>query len=244
MYTNTNDMKHRCPDCYTTMPTKKIFDLHTTMCKFIHTSSYEHTIDKYYTDMELPSQEAMAHYLFHLTHKYQELEQKMAKLQKCVIPQRRKTIQEYLEQLAPPTQPFQEWLQQIKITDEALEILFKTDLKTAIKHVLDPFLFEIPLRAFSQKPNTFYLYDKQQEWHLMTSDEFSKMIDKIEHKFLRKYTTWATENSEELSKTQQAQERNIIYMSKVNGVKQSPRAPDIKKWLYSKIAVSLTQVTV
>jgi len=244
MYTNTTEMKHRCPDCYTTMPTKKIFDLHTTMCKFIHTSGYEHSIDKYYTDMELPSQEAMAHYLFHLTHKYQELEQKMAKLQKCVIPQRRRTIQEYLEQLAPPTYTFQEWLQKIEITEEALELLFKTELRTAIKHVIDPLLTEIPLLAFSQKPNTFYLYDKQQEWHLMTTEEFSKMVEKIEHKFLRKYTCWANEHSEELGKTQQAQERNIMYMAKVNGVRQQPRAPDIKKWLYSKIAVSLTQVTV
>jgi len=245
-----NEMKthpHRCSNCYTTLPTKKIFDLHTTMCKFIHTSAHEHSIDRYYTEMELPSQEAMAHYLFHLTHKYKELEEKMAKLQQFVIPQRRKTIQEYLEQLPQPHQSFKEWIQQIEITDEALELLFKTELKTAIKNVLDPLIASLehpPFRAFTQKPNTFYLYDKEQEWRLMTTEEFIKTIEKIEHKFLRKYSSWVNEHRDELHATQQAEEKNIIYMAKVNGVKQTPRAPEIKKWWYSKIAVSLTKYTV
>jgi hypothetical protein len=185
--------------------------------------------------MELPSQEAMVHYLFHLTHKYQELEQKMAKLQQSMFPYRRKTIQEILEQLPTPSSPFSQWWQSIEITDDVLEMLFKSDLKTGIKQILEPLLTDltqIPIRAFSQKPNTFYLYDNE-KWSQMTSEEFSKYIHNLEHKFLKKYMVWVNEHREELQATPQGEEKKVRYMAKVNGLKQPPRAPEIKKWLFA-----------
>jgi len=250
MYTTEmRTTQHRCPNCYTTCPTQKIFNLHTTMCKFIHTSSYEHSIDKYYTNIELPSQESMIHYLFHLTHKYQELEQKMTKLQQSIIPLRKKQIGEYLKQLPAPDQSYFDWIQTIEITDEALETVFKHDLKTAIKNVLESILSkpqdeQLPISAFSQKPNTFYLYDNTKEWRQMSADEFVKCIEKIEHKFLRKYASWVTEHYDELHVSQQAEEKKMVYMAKVNGVKQPNRISELKKWLYSMLAVQLQKYIV
>ena len=249
MYTTTEmrtPAQYRCSQCYTNCPTQKIFQLHTTMCKFIHTSSYERTIDQFYTKMEVPSQEAMAQYIFHLTHKYQELEDKLNKLQHSVIQTRRKSINEYLEQLSPPDQCFSEWASSIEIPDNALDILFKTDLKSGTRFVIDT-LFEDkdpPIRAFSQKQNTFYLYDKTSEWRAMTGEEFTKWIEKIEHKFLKKFNNWIKENQDEMYTTPQGQDKIVCYMAKVNGMKQPNRVSDIKKWLYSKIAVSLKQVVV
>jgi hypothetical protein len=77
----------------------------------------------------------------------------------------------------------------------------------------------------------------------MTAPEFMKLIEKIQHKFLRKYMLWANEHREELA----AEDRSIFCMAKVNGIKQGTieaRSSDIKKWLFSKIAVSLKQVVV
>ena len=249
MYSNTEmrtQLQYRCAQCYTNCPTKKIFDLHTSMCKFIHTSSYEHSIDKFYSKIEIPSQEAMAQYIFQLTHKYQELEDKVNKLQQAVILTRRKSINEFLEQLSPPDNSFPEWASSIEIPDDVLDILFKTDLKSATRFLIET-LFEDtdpPLRAFSQKPNTFYLYDKASEWRAMTGEEFTKWIEKIEHKFLKQFNKWAKENQEEIYSTPQGQDKIVSYMAKVNGIKQPNRVSDIKKWLYSKIAVSLKQVVV
>ena len=182
----------KCPHCRTTFPTKTILKHHTGICNFIHTSAYEHSIDRYYNPLEVPSPESMVHYLIHLTTKYQELEQRFTKLQASIITTRRKTIQEYLEQLSPPEKTFAEWSNSLEITQSALETVFQNDLKSGIQQVLDIPRENIPIRAFSQKPNIFYLYDTEAEWRQMSADEFTSFINKIERKFLSLNWRYAT----------------------------------------------------
>jgi hypothetical protein len=251
MYSIEEDMRahYKCGRCYTSCPTQKIYDLHMAMCKFIHNSQYENSIDRYYTDMETPTPTAQFQYIIHLTQKVQDLEQKMAKLQQSVLPLCRRQVGEYLESLPPPPKSFQDWIPAIEVSTESLEEILKHDLKTGVKHTLESIMddSDSPIRAFTQKPNKFYLYDKEAEWRLMTAEEFVKFIGRLEHKFLRKYMEWTIDHSDDLTQTLHGEEKSILYMAKVNGVKQGSlenRASDIKKWLFSKIAVSLKQVVV
>jgi len=234
----------KCQHCRTAFPTKSILKHHTGICQFIHTSAYDHSIDRYYNQLEIPTQESMVHYLFHLTTKYQELEQKFAKLQASIITTRRKTIQEYLEQLAPPTQTFVEWSTSLEITQEALETVFRNDLKSGIQQVLDIPLSNLPIRAFSQKPNIFYLFDTEAEWRQMSADEFVKFVNKIERKLQRKYEEWAQEHRQENHVSEKAQNEAMSKMAKVHGFHERPRAPFIKKWLYTQMAVSIKQYVI
>jgi hypothetical protein len=154
------------------------------------------------------------------------------------------TIQEYLEQLAPPTQTFAEWSTSLEIKKEALEAVFQNDLKSGIQYVLDIPLSDLPLRAFSQKPNIFYLYDTDSEWRQMSSDEFTKFVNKIERKIQRKYEEWAQEYKQENNVSEKAQNESMARMAKVHGFGERPRAPFIKKWLYTQMAVSIKQYVV
>ena len=234
----------KCPHCRTSFPTKSILKHHTGICNFIHTSAYEHTIDRYYNPLELPSQESMVHYMIHLTTKYQELEQKFAKLQSSIITTRRKTIQEYLEQLTPPDKTFTEWTNSIEITQNALEIVFQNDLKSGIQQVLDIPTSNLPIRAFSQKPNIFYLYDTDSEWRQMNADEFTKFVNKLERKIQRKHEEWVQEHRRENNTSEKAQNEAMAKMAKVHGFGERPRAPFIKKWLYTQLAVSIKQYVI
>lgn len=234
----------KCPHCRTSFPTKSILKHHTGICNFIHTSAYEHTIDRYYNPLELPSQESMVHYMIHLTTKYQELEQKFAKLQSSIITTRRKTIQEYLEQLTPPDKTFAEWTNSIEITQNTLEIVFQNDLKSGIQQVLDIPTSNLPIRAFSQKPNIFYLYDTDSEWRQMNADEFTKFVNKLERKIQRKHEEWVQEHRRENNTSEKAQNEAMAKMAKVHGFGERPRAPFIKKWLYTQLAVSIKQYVI
>ena len=252
MYSTEEDMRthsasYKCSRCYTTCPTNKIYELHTTMCKFIHNSQYENSIDRYYTEMETPSQTAQFQYIIHLTQKLEDMEKKIAKLQQSVLPLCRKQVGEYLETLPVPAKSFQEWSQSISISTDHLERVLKTELKTGVKNILEDIVEDGPIRAFTQKPNKFYLYDNEGDWRLMTSEEFVKFIGRLEHKCLRKYMEWAMEHQAELTDSPQGEELGMLYMAKLNGVKQGSveqRAGEVKKWLFSKIAVSLKQVVV
>jgi len=256
MYTTDEDYmrtNYKCANCCASCPNKYTFDLHKVMCNIIHKSQYENSLDKFFSQSSTPSPEAQFHYIFHLNKKVEELENKMAKLQKTIVPLCRRQVSEYLETLEPPEKIYSEWLQSIEISDEVLEHILKTDLKTGIKQLFEDIFpnesveNNSPIRAFTQKPNIFYLYDTNAEWRKMTTEEFTKFIGRVEHKCLRKYLVWSNLNREHLTGSPQAEERAVLYMGKVNGVKQGSveqRASDIKKWLFSKMAVSLKQVVV
>jgi hypothetical protein len=55
---------YKCSQCNTKCPTKTIFDHHTSVCKFIHTSCIENSIERYYREIDIPTHEAMVHYIF------------------------------------------------------------------------------------------------------------------------------------------------------------------------------------
>jgi len=240
---NMKSAKHKCPNCNTTWQTKKTFDMHTSVCGMIHTSAKEHEINRDYDKMELPSQKAMFHYLVQLTQRFDDMEKKLAKIQQNTFVLRRKNIAEYLKTLPKPQDTYTQWLNSIEITEPNLKRLFETDLEECIKIVIDT--DRIPLRAFAQKPSTFYLYDEAENgWREFSKEEFVRMVSSISHKILKAYMKWAKEHQEELTATPKAEEQSMIYMSKANGFNRSSdsRASNVKKWLYGKISQTIANL--
>jgi hypothetical protein len=230
---------HRCNNCNTKWNTKKTYDLHAAMCNLIHTSAKDRDVDH---EIELPSQAAMFHYILHLTNKYEDLEKKIAKIQSSTTRFRRKHIEDYLQSLSPPKWIYSDWLSSIEVADYHLQKVFEHDLEECIKQVLTPLLSDLPIRAFTQKPSVFYIFDS--EWRLMTAEEFTSFVKSLSHKVLRTYTKWARDHHAEMHANTKMQELAMVYMSKVNGMNHSieTRSSIIKKWLFTKIAVSLNHV--
>jgi uncharacterized Zn-finger protein len=240
-----NKQKHQCTTCNTQFPTKATLKRHGSICTFIHTSAKEHAIDNEYSKIPLPSQEAMFQYLLHLTNKCTELEEKVAKLEQNSSISLRKNFKEYVKTMEKPSVTYSQWVQSTQITEKDLQILLENDLDECIKHAIERQLTShtsSPIRAFTQKQHTFYIYDT--EWRMMTSEELTKMISLLSHKVLQTYTKWAKEHRDEWASSQQLQERAMVYLSKANGMNRTleSRTSIIKKWLFTKIQVSLKNV--
>jgi hypothetical protein len=136
-----------------------------------------------------------------------------------------------------PLYTYNEWLNQIEVTNEDLEKLFEYDLKICIQSVLNDVLdSDMPLKAFQEKQNAIYIFDTK--WRAMTTEEFSKLISILSHRILKKYMCWANENREHLESNQKNQELAMSYMSKANGLNCNlhQTSCDIKKWLFAKIS--------
>jgi len=237
-----NKMKYTCGNCQTCWNTKQTFELHKNVCNFIHTASKERAIDCDYHKLALPSQESLFHYILHLTNKYQQLDEKVSKLQKATTNMRRKHIAEYILTMQKPEQTYTEWMENIEIADHHLDNLFVGNLNSCIKSVLESYILDrenLPIIAFYQKPNYFYLYDTH--WRLMTADELRRMVSVISHRIQKKYAKWAQENRSKLEGSPKEEEMAMVYMSKANGLNNSieSRVLDVKKWLFARINVSL-----
>ena len=241
-----NRQKYKCTTCNTNFQTKHILKSHESLCVFIHTSAKEHSINNEFIKQPLPSQKAMFQYILHLTNKYNNLEEKVAKLEKKTNISFRKNFNEYIKTLEKPSINYTTWVQSIQITEHDLLVLFENDLESCLKNILHTLITndnDVPIRAFTEKQHRFYIYDTT-EWRTIDTEEFKKMISLISHKVLRKYTEWAKEHREEWVDNQQMQDRAMIYLSKANGMNSSSetRTSNIKKWLFTKIHKSLNHV--
>lgn len=228
---------HRCNNCNTRCNTKRTYELHVSMCDFIH---QRREID---TEIHMPSQQAMFQYMIDLTNKCKELEKKVAKIQSSTTRFRRKHIDEYLKNIPPPKMEFSDWLSEIEVTYDHLKIVFDQNLEECIKEILSPFLSDLPIRAFIQNQTVFYIYH-QDDWRQMTGEEMSSFITSISRKVLKTYTKWSKDNYDHMHSNTKMQELGMLYMKKVNGMDKSAdtRISTIKKWLFSKIAISLNNI--
>lgn len=227
--------KYNCKQCNKNYSKKTLLDQHQPFCVFIHTSAKEHEN----SSIQLPSQETMFHYIIHLTKKYDQLEQKLAKIEKTAIIHRKTHITDYLKTIKSPLFTYSEWLNKIEVSNEDLEKLFEFDIKTCIKSILEDVLdSDMPLTAFQEKQNVIYVFDTK--WRLMTTEEFSRLISILSHRILKKYTCWANEHREHLESNSTNQELAMIYMSKANGLNCNLEhtASEIKKWIFSRISIS------
>lgn len=239
----TNMKIYKCSQCNKSCTTKNLLDQHQSFCIFIHTSAKEHQINN--EKISLPSPELMFQYMIHLTNKYEQLEQKLAKIEKNSIQIRRKHVDEYIKTLEIPNQTFSSWLEKIQITDDDLEILFSDDLKNCIKCALEKCIKikeNMPICAFYQKQNSFYIYDGN--WRLMSNDEFSRLISILSHRVLKKYMVWSNQHKEQLESNTKTQELAMSYLKKANGLNCSLEActNDLKKWLFTKINISIKNI--
>jgi hypothetical protein len=140
------------------------------------------------------------------------------------------------------------WLNELVVTDANLQVLFSSNLIESIKSVLESsFLLthieKAPLRAFSQKQNTIYIFEDD-KWSPISSVEMTHLVSVLSHRILKKYLEWKRINEETIESNEKLQEMNIQYMQRVNGSGKSTeqRTSEIKKWIFTKIQKSLKSV--
>ena len=246
-----NGARYTCDFCTIKKRTKDALARHVSLCKFIHTSAKEHSINEDLHEA-VPSQQILLQYILDLTEKYERLEQKMDKIYKSSYQQKRQNFNEYLNILSHDGISYTLWLNSLVITEEHLDILFKNDLRECIKAVLKTSVDvgTIPFKAFIQRQNGLFVYNDTPEnigiykWRLITIDEFKKIVLILSQRVMRKFTEWQIKNQTEIEISEKLRELQNLYMHKANGGNSSleSRTTEIRKWFISHIQVSLKNV--
>ena len=217
-------MNLECGKCNTELPTKLTYDLHSHFCNTTKSSAKEI---------------AMFQCILYLTKKCEALEKKVAKIQSSTTRLRRKHIAEYLQDIPPPKLVYQDWLSFVEFSETDLQRVIEGDLEDGIKGVLSPLLNDLPIRAFTQNPSVFYVYD-QCDWRIMSGEESGSLMRSIARKANRTYTKWYKDNEAAINLSDRKRDESMVLMKKLIATDRNISA--IKKWLFSKIAVSLNNV--
>lgn len=212
--------RYECKYCSCIKKTKEAFENHIYLCKYIHTDKAENEIIHSTT----PSIPILINYIVELTKKYERLEAKVDQIQSSSHRKNNRVISDYLK-TQTPTVPFQIWLEKCQIDVSYLEILFEKDSLETIdlficqKMNLNMSLQTVPFRAFKNKKNLLYVYDRPTvdsqvfEWRIATHEDLQKIINMMGNRFLRLYLEWQKEQSAE---DEQSEDKNANYMRKVN----------------------------
>ena len=234
---------YKCEICMTDKRTKRAYNRHVSMCKFIHSAKENSDFQE-----KIPSSSEIFNILIQICQENEMLKKRVETLEKNNFQLRRKTVDEYLSMNTNNIIPYSTWMKSIVITENNLNLLFSTNLVECLKNVLEDSmtitLNKLPLKSFTQKPNTFYIFENE-KWRAQSNDEFKQLITILSHRVLRKYLEWKKMNHSESDYTnEKAQELDIQYMNKVNGFGKQfeSRVLEIRKWMFGKIQISLKNV--
>jgi len=200
----------------------------------------------------LPTAQEQYKLIQHLLYQNTLLQKKLARVETNILAKKRKIILDCLKNPGSPkpSLPFFDWVKAINVCFDDLEAVFEHDLISGVLRALSTELslpvHGLPLRAFHQKPGTFYIWDidegaQDPSWRILSVNDFDKWMNKMNHRFLQEFTLWKRLNVERMRATEEGKDRLIEYMRKIMGLGENyeqRRRSDLKKWLFDKIAVN------
>lgn len=250
-------MPLHCKFCHRDWKLKAEYDKHLTCCEFFYYfRRNQNEMDEF--GCKIPNQKELFRFVQELANKCDRLEKEVVKLRASMSIKQKKSILDCLNNPAQtPSQTFQEWWRSFTVEERHLQIVFGRDaeLGNGIRCVLDERLDNtdvLPIRAFVQKPNTFYIYvgltphdEAASPWRIMTNADMELCLMHLSQLFLIEFLKWQRAHAAELrSDTNVMEDKELMYMMKINGGKVSmdKRVTDIKKWLYTKIKMNITDM--
>jgi len=233
----------QCKYCFQKWQKREHMEKHAVMCGFWHKSSKIHE-DDYDTT---PTITELFKVVKEFAYKCDKLQKRVDQLENRQQSRQKKQILEYLQE-HPATSPVIELFRTFSISREHLKIVFEDDLSAGIKSCIKTHLRgeSLPIRAFTQKPNTLYVYDTMAQndsldpvvckWHIMTNVELDKLISILSFKFLQAFMAWKKENCPQVQTeyiyeltdddqtsshnnalNEQIKQQQQTYMIKING---------------------------
>jgi hypothetical protein len=154
-------------------------------------------------------------------------------------------------QQQPPSKTFKEFMKTIQVTQNAVHILMNdTALQTIIHIVQENFqsITEIPIKAFSQKNNSIYIYNTPSSatsWNKLQPEEFILMLKHIHSKILSQLCEWYNKNKTEILKGEKLSDIYDKTLHKLMSVdfESSPTlVSKIRTHLYNLIKTDLKSV--
>jgi len=233
----------QCKYCFQKWQKKENMEKHAVMCGFWHKSSKIHEDDYDST----PTITELFKIVKEFAYKCDKLQKRVDQLENRHFTRQKKQILDYLQE-RPATTSAINLFRTFSISRVHLEIVFEDDLSAGIKACIKTHLHgdALPICAFTQKPNTLYVYDTTPQndlldtsvnkWHIMTNAELDKLISILSFKFLQAFVAWKKENCPQLETEyiyeltddeQQSSHTNAVneqikqqqqtYMIKING---------------------------
>jgi hypothetical protein len=181
-----------CVYCGRTYKKRLNLDKHIVLCELLQKSkktSINYSIEE--DEEQIPSQRKMFHMLLELGNKFTRLEGKIEEINKWVIKKKKKiNVLEWLNTNLKPNVTFDQILDKIIVSEKDIVSLFENTFYDVLNEIFSNNIYQFnenenPIFAFVQKPNTFYIYDKDGIWKELSREILIKFLNKIHLKIIK-----------------------------------------------------------
>jgi len=244
------------------------YDKHIRCCEYFYQQRRAPPkVEMTESGVPIPSMRQLYRYVQDLTYRLEKTEKEVKKL-RTELNSRKKI--EVLVLLNQPDQipliTFDEWIRSIKATESDMIKALNGTLTDGILSCLWSAIGAIskrriggedspneqcgenilPIRSFSQKPGTFYVYSSAinrdasvtTEWRQIRNDQFLKMVNHILTSIRREFRIWNTAQFSNQGYDQNFMDKMPKYVKKLNADIEK-LLPDIKKELFVKLEEQL-----
>ena len=224
-----------CTYCQRNYQRKTYFDRHVIACQFLSKSKKERVLESEEL-ADTPSVRELYAIILELAAKCKDLETKMAAINKWAhITKQKLNITDWLNTTQPSARDYNDWFKMLVVKPADLAILFETDYAQGVVSFLKPNLKEEerPIRAFTAKENTFYIYSSTKKWHLCEQETFTKLMHFLDNQFMREFISWQNGNKNRMLMDDSFTDLYAKNMKKIMGGSYT------REQLYSRIKKEL-----
>ena len=248
---------YQCGFCKREYKEKFNYDRHKVCCEFLCKTRREqlNEIDQI---EKLPTQKEMYMLIQELALRNEKLEKELAKLKH--VQKQKINILEWLNSTnsSNPKIGFMDWILQVVYSEikNILETVYDSNLSTGLTKLFDNIIENnesntIPIRAFENKSNVFYIYTKNPhefEWKIISNDEFNRILSKICHQFIVQFkNNWFTPNESKIENDEKYKDLYINYYKRILGgnerISDETRYQKVRNFIYTKIKKNIKSIT-
>ena len=250
-----------CEYCRKEYTRKSAYKRHAILCEIIHSQQVnskaslkrEEKCEEEETT-SIPTLTTLYHIVQELAIENKKMREEISELHKHLTKGMKKVnILEWLNTDDPhqpaPTKTFKEFMKTIQVTQNAVHILMNdTALQTIIHIVQENFISitEIPIKAFSQKNNSMYIYNNAQtNWKKLQPEEFILLLKHIHSKILSQLCEWYNKNKTEIlrgEKLSDIYDKTLHKLMSVDFETSPTLVSKIRTHLYNLIKTDLKSV--
>lgn len=256
MSTIKTEYGYQCCFCKREYKEKFNYDRHTVCCEFLCKSRREQRAE---IDAigRLPTHKEMYLLIQELALRNEKLEKELAKLKH--VQKQKLNIGDWLNSPnSAKTNPeigFKDWLNQVvfKKIPDVLEIVYQNNLTIGITKLFENVLNQenIPVRAFENKNNTFYVFEKNPDskfsWKIISTSDLNMAFEKISHQFIVQFKNhWFLPNQHRVENDESYKDLYINYYQRILGgnekISEDGRYNKLRLFMYSKLKQNIKQI--
>jgi hypothetical protein len=238
-----------CIYCGKSYKKKTNLDKHIVLCELLNKS--KKGLSLIIDEEDIPSQRKMFHMLLELGNRFNKLEEKVDEFNKWVVKKKKKiNVIEWLNINIKPEIKFDNLIEKIIIKmDEDISYLFENTFLDTLNHIFSRNIYNltenpenIPIFAFVQKSNIFYIYESQEAgWLELSKEKLIKFLNKVHMKLMRVYSEYKMLNSDKLRRDESFSllcDKTIIKMMNVD-FRQENILGKVRSAMYSRMKTDM-----